>query len=72
MRSIIAAIVLSVGLVACGGGNTNTNQTCSEEHLCQNGSCTCSTGPNKNNSCCNPTDSTCTTNKCDTYCKFCQ
>lgn len=71
MKSVIAAVMLSVGLVACGAGGT-PNQTCSEQHSCQNGACTCSTGPNQGSSCCDPADSTCTTNKCDTYCKFCQ
>jgi len=74
MRGILAAIVVTIGLVACGPDNTNSSssQTCNEQHLCQNGSCTCTAGPNKDNSCCDPNDSTCTSNKCDTYCKYCQ
>lgn len=74
MRGILAAIVVTIGLAACGPDNTSSSssQTCSEEHLCQNGSCTCTAGPKKNNSCCDPSDTQCTVNKCDTYCKYCQ
>lgn len=72
-------LICLFALAGCGGtdpGNTTTttssSQTCNERHLCINGSCTCSEGPKKDNSCCDPSDSQCTTNKCDTYCKYCQ
>ncbi len=83
MRKILGAVALvgALGLSACGGssnssgsggGGGSSNQTCMQQYDCVNGSCTCSSGPNKNNSCCDPNDSNCTNNKCDTYCRYCQ
>ena len=70
-------LICLFALGGCGGSEpttttTSSSQTCNERHLCVNGSCTCSEGPRKDNSCCDPSDSRCTTNKCDTYCKYCQ
>jgi hypothetical protein len=80
-RTKTKILVLTLMLAGCGGsggsgssGGTNggtTGSSCTENHSCANGSCTCSGGPNDGNSCCDPNDSTCTTNKCDTYCKSC-
>lgn len=77
MSKLFKGLCVAGGLLvmACGGSTTtttSTEQTCNERHACVNGSCTCSEGPKKDNSCCDPNDSTCTSNKCDTYCKYCQ
>ncbi|PZR18682.1 MAG: hypothetical protein DI536_02025 [Archangium gephyra] len=78
MKQILLGVVLSLGFVGCGspeGGGTGGgggSQTCTQAHTCRNGSCTCDDGPNKDNSCCSPSDSSCTTNKCDTYCRYCR
>ena len=77
-RLTLTGSLLALCLFACGGapdnGNTTTttSQTCNERHECINGSCKCSEGPKKDNSCCDPNDSSCSLNKCDTYCKYCQ
>ena len=75
MKAIFAAAVF--GLMACGGssggaGGGGGSQTCMQEHKCVNGSCTCSTGPRQGDSCCDPKSTSCTTDKCDTFCRFCQ
>lgn len=77
MKRILFA-VSTLGLLACGTpdmsgtGGGGGSQTCTYANTCRNGSCTCDDGPNKDSSCCSPSDSTCTTNKCDTYCKYCR
>ncbi|MHB8872752.1 MAG: hypothetical protein ACYC8T_03600 [Myxococcaceae bacterium] len=82
MKTILAAAVLSFAVMACGGGTesgtgsgggggSSSSQTCKENHACINGSCRCTEGPKKDSSCCDPDSTTCTTNKCDTYCKYC-
>ena len=84
MKGIFAAAVFGVFAMGCGGGGggggstggagggTSSSMTCDSQHSCTNGSCRCSSGPKKDNSCCDPNDSSCTSNKCDTYCKYCQ
>ncbi|MGV3622687.1 MAG: hypothetical protein ACO1OB_17845 [Archangium sp.] len=78
MKRIILGVVFSLGLIGCGSpqeggtGGGGGSQTCSQRHACTNGACTCSEGPNQGNSCCDPSDSSCTTNKCDTYCRYCR
>lgn len=79
MKRITLFGFLALALVACGGApdrntttTTSSSQTCNEHHLCINGSCTCSEGPKKDSSCCDPSDSSCTVNKCDTFCRYCQ
>lgn len=75
--ALAVAVVSSLFTVACGGPDTpttttTTSQTCTQKFGCINGSCTCSEGPKKDSSCCDPADSSCSTNKCDTYCRYCQ
>ncbi len=78
MKRIFFGLVCTFGIFACGTpdgsgtGGGNGSQTCSQQHSCTNGSCTCSEGPNMGNSCCSPSDTSCTTNKCDTYCRYCR
>lgn len=71
------ALISLFALAACGGtepSNTNTSssETCTQRFGCVNGSCTCSEGPKKDSSCCDPDDSQCTVNKCNTFCRYCQ
>ena len=77
IRLTLSSCLLALSFFACGpdnGGNTNmsSSQTCMTRHGCINGSCTCSEGPKKDSSCCDPNDSSCTVNKCDTFCRYCQ
>ncbi|MFO0596733.1 MAG: hypothetical protein U0228_15555 [Myxococcaceae bacterium] len=75
LKFFAVSLALGFTLAACGPEMTNTStsssQTCDEKHQCINGACTCTAGPKKDSSCCDPTDSSCTTNKCDTFCKYC-
>jgi len=49
-----------------------TTMTCAHSYGCQNGSCTCSDGPRKDNSCCDPEVQGCGgSNACNTYCNVC-
>jgi hypothetical protein len=74
--SIAAFLFLAA---ACGGGGGDSGgagggssqQTCSHQFGCINGNCSCSDGPKKGSSCCDPDDSTCTQNKCDSFCQHC-
>ena len=61
------------GTSSSPSGSTSSSQTCSEHHLCINGGCTCSQGPKKDQSCCDPDDSSCagTPNACDQVCQVC-
>ena len=78
--ALALAVASSLFTVACGpadtsgtgGGGGTTSQTCTQRYGCINGSCTCSEGPKKDSSCCDPSDSSCTTNKCDSFCRYCQ
>lgn len=71
MKRIALGFLLSL-TVGCGGTEmTSTSQTCTQKYECTNGSCECTEGPKKNSSCCDPDSTTCTTNKCNTYCKYC-
>jgi hypothetical protein len=75
-RNVLLGIAVTMGLwLGCGapdgGSPPGSSQTCKERHECINGACKCMEGPKQGNSCCDPTSSTCTTNKCDEYCKYC-
>ena len=84
MKRIFLATTFALSLFACGGPTTNggtgggtgggssSSQTCTHQYGCINGNCKCSEGPNKDSSCCDPDDSSCTTNKCDTFCRYCR
>lgn len=76
MRLTLSSALLALSLFACGPDQTNTtmssSETCNTRHACINGSCKCSEGPKKDSSCCDPNDSSCTVNKCDTFCRYCQ
>lgn len=79
MKAMFVAMVLGLGVVGCGGGGTGGaggggggTETCQQKHECVNGSCQCTAGSKNNSSCCGPNDSTCTTNKCDTFCRYCE
>lgn len=90
MKSIVSVLVfgLFTGLVACssdssgsgsgspGGSSTSSSsESCTKDYLCQNGSCKCTNeGPNKDSSCCNPSDDSCSSSStnCNTYCKVCK
>lgn len=75
MKRFTLGSLLAFSLFSCGGEpmstTTTTSETCNQRHACINGSCTCSEGPKKDSSCCDPSDSSCTVNKCDTYCRYC-
>ncbi len=72
MKRILLAVSM-LGFLACGGTEEmNGSQTCTYANTCVNGACTCDDGPNKGSSCCSPSDSSCTTNKCDSFCKYCR
>jgi hypothetical protein len=85
MKFALSVVLLCVSglVVGCGGddeggssGDATTGGTsgesCSAAHSCVNGACTCNDGPKKGQSCCDPNDSTCTQDKCDTFCRHCQ
>lgn len=59
---------------SCGGddeGDSSGGSDCRREYGCINGACVCTSGPKKDQSCGDPEDSSCTTNKCTSYCEFC-
>jgi hypothetical protein len=73
------ALFLSLAL-GCGGSSSpspqdggSSSQTCTEQHACVNSACKCSEGPKKDQSCCNPDDSSCSNSstRCDEFCKVC-
>ncbi|MBL8916273.1 MAG: hypothetical protein JNM17_36570 [Archangium sp.] len=77
LRNVLIAFALSFTfgvLAGCGPEMTSSSssQTCTQKYDCLNGSCKCTEGPKKDSSCCNPNDSQCTTDKCDTFCRYCQ
>ncbi|MFT3710292.1 MAG: hypothetical protein QM817_21910 [Archangium sp.] len=78
LRNLLIAFTLSFGLglafSACGPeqSSSSSSQTCTQKYDCINGNCKCTEGPKKDSSCCDPNDSQCTNNKCDTFCKYCQ
>ncbi len=78
MKAMLVAMVLGLSVVGCGGGGSTGqgggggSQTCQEQHDCINGSCKCTSGPKKDSACCDPDSTTCTTNKCDTFCRYCE
>ena len=78
-RITFLAVAFGLTALSCGsaemsgtGGGTGSSQTCTQRYGCINGACTCSEGPNKDSSCCDPDDSSCRTNPCDTFCRWCQ
>jgi hypothetical protein len=84
MKIALSVVLLCLSGLAmgCGGddeggssGDTTggtSGENCSAAHSCINGSCTCDGGSKQGQSCCNPTDDSCTQNKCDTFCRTCQ
>lgn len=74
-----ASLLLLSAAIGCGGsdpkpGGGTSMQSCTEQHVCVNGSCTCSDGPKKDESCCDPNDSACanSSTRCDEFCKVCK
>jgi hypothetical protein len=59
------------GESSSSGGSTSGEQTCDEKHSCINGACQCDAGPKQGQSCCDPDDDSCTTDKCDSFCEYC-
>lgn len=72
----LAALMLSLGVSACGGdeggnsGGSSSVQSCSHSYDCVNGSCMCSSGPRKNSSCANPEVSS-DSSACSNFCNVC-
>ncbi|MDP3576372.1 MAG: hypothetical protein Q8S42_37430 [Archangium sp.] len=71
-------VAASTMLLACGTpegsgtGGGNGSQTCTTNHSCTNGACTCTGGSKGGQSCCNPDSSTCSTSeKCPDFCRTC-
>lgn len=52
--------------------STSTRQTCFTPYGCVDGSCTCKDGPNKDKSCCKPGSTDCSSDACDSFCKYCE
>lgn len=80
MTTLRAAMFLAVGslFAACGTpegtgtGGGGGSQTCTTNHSCTNGACTCSGGNRSGQSCCDPSSTTCTTaEKCPDFCRTC-
>jgi hypothetical protein len=72
------SFVLAAGLaflVGCGGEMTTTtssSMTCTGAHECVNSMCKCTANNSqKDKPCCDPNSTSCTTNKCDTFCRVC-
>lgn len=62
------------GTTTHSGDSSTTMMTCHHGSACVNGACKCTTdGPNKNLSCCDPSDPACAgdSKNCDTYCEVC-
>ena len=59
----------SSGESSSSGGSSG--ETCDEKHSCINGACQCDAGPKQGQSCCDLDDANCTTDKCDSFCKYC-
>jgi hypothetical protein len=71
--SLVAGLAFLVG---CGGGEmrttTSSSMTCTNAHECINSACKCTAqNSQKDKTCCDPSSTTCTTNKCDTFCRVC-
>lgn len=76
------ALIASVGCSSSDDGkgpspspsssSTSSSQTCRTPYGCIGGSCTCSDGPSKDKSCCEPGSSGCDSNACDSVCKYCE
>ncbi|NOU34689.1 MAG: hypothetical protein HOO96_42910 [Polyangiaceae bacterium] len=56
------------------GGSSSSGTSCSTASSCINGACTCNDGPNKDKSCCDPSDAACAgkDTNCESYCKVCK
>ncbi len=72
LASAVAASLMACGVPESSTSTTSSSQTCNQKHQCVNGACECTEGPRNGSSCCSPSDSSCTTNKCDTFCRYCQ
>jgi hypothetical protein len=78
-QTLFVPLAFAFSLSACGGeenSNNNNNQqqqqqTCSHSWQCENGSCVCTSGPRKDNSCCHPDSCGSDSNNCDSYCNVC-
>jgi len=83
-KLLLATCFLALGIgspLGCGGSASpssadggSTQKNCSEKHTCVNGSCKCDSGANKDATCCDPSDSSCSdsSSRCDKYCEVCQ
>jgi hypothetical protein len=80
-KLFLAPFLLGLAMVVgCGGddggaggaGANGGGSNCFEYHACSNGACTCTQGPKDGQSCCDPDDGSCTENKCDTFCEYCE
>ena len=82
MKTILA-VMMMIGasmLAGCGsddsgdgssGSSGESSSNCDQQYSCVNGSCKCEAGPKKDQSCCDPEDSSCGDDKCDSYCRYC-
>ncbi len=70
-------LAASAFLVACGATDTTGTgggggTSCSSTHECVNGACKCTSGTKNGSSCCDPSDSSCSTSQqCPEFCKTC-
>jgi hypothetical protein len=74
MIRFIQLLAASAVVSACGvpeSSPSSTNQSCNSSHECVNGACTCKAGPRSGQSCCDPARSTCGTDRCTDFCRFC-
>lgn len=81
MNALRTALFLTAStfLFACGtpdnagGTGGGSGQTCTTDHQCTNGACTCTSGTKNGSSCCDPASTTCTTAEmCPDFCRTCK